>query len=53
MKAVLLKQTGSIDELEKNLVVEDIPVPVVFENDVLIKIKFALFQIAQQNYKLQ
>jgi zinc-binding alcohol dehydrogenase/oxidoreductase len=41
MKAALLKHTGKIDELEKNLVIEDIPIPDVSDNDVLIKIKFA------------
>lgn len=41
MKAVLLKQTGSIDQLEKNVAIEDIPVPDITDDDVLIQIKFA------------
>lgn len=41
MKAVLLKQTGSIDQLDRNLSIEDISVPDISDDDVLIKIKFA------------
>ncbi|MDQ3020904.1 MAG: zinc-binding dehydrogenase [Bacteroidota bacterium] len=39
MKAALLKQTGSIDELEKNLVVEEISLPEISNDEVLIKLK--------------
>lgn len=42
MKAALLKQIGNISELSKNLiVVEDVPIPQITDDDVLIKIKFA------------
>lgn len=41
MKAVLLKQTGDIGNLMENLVIEDIPAPVINENEVLVNIKYA------------
>ncbi|TRZ64808.1 alcohol dehydrogenase [bacterium] len=41
MKAVLLKNTGNINELEKNLVLDVLPVPVIQDEDVLIRIKYA------------
>jgi len=41
MKAVLLKNTGNIENLKDNLSVDDIPAPVTGRNDVLVKIKYA------------
>lgn len=41
MKAVLLKQTGEIGKLRDNLVIDDIPVPEINDNQVLVKIKYA------------
>ncbi|MBK8550184.1 MAG: zinc-binding dehydrogenase [Ignavibacteria bacterium] len=41
MKAALLKQTGNAGDMKKNLVIEDIPVPEITDNQVLINIKFA------------
>jgi NADPH:quinone reductase-like Zn-dependent oxidoreductase len=41
MKAVLLKNTGDIGNLNENLVIEDVPVPVINENEVLVNIKYA------------
>jgi zinc-binding alcohol dehydrogenase/oxidoreductase len=41
MRAVLLKQTGKIDDLEKNLVIEDILKPDIQDDEVLIKIRYA------------
>ncbi|MCX6164258.1 MAG: zinc-binding dehydrogenase, partial [Ignavibacteriae bacterium] len=41
MRAVILKQIGKIEELKKNLVIEDIPKPEIKDDEVLIKIKYA------------
>jgi zinc-binding alcohol dehydrogenase/oxidoreductase len=41
MKAILLKQTGKIEDLEKNLVIEDIHRPDINDDEVSIKIKYA------------
>ncbi|MBI5403600.1 MAG: zinc-binding dehydrogenase [Ignavibacteriae bacterium] len=41
MKAVLLKQTGEIEKLKENLVIDDIPIQEINENEVLVKINYA------------
>lgn len=41
MKAVVLKQIGPITELKKNLVIEDIPIPLLTPDEVLIQVKYA------------
>lgn len=41
MKAALLKKTGPHEEFRKNITVEDIPVPDIRDDEVLINIKFA------------
>lgn len=41
MKAVVLKQTGTINELRKNLLLEDIALPEVNADEVLVQVKCA------------
>jgi zinc-binding alcohol dehydrogenase/oxidoreductase len=41
MRAVVLKQIGKIEDLKKNLVVDEIPKPQFGDDEVLIKIKYA------------
>jgi zinc-binding alcohol dehydrogenase/oxidoreductase len=41
MRAVVLKQIGNIEDIEKNLLIEDLPKPVIQNDKVLIKIKYA------------
>ena len=41
MKAALLVQTGKSEDLQKNIVIEDIPIPEISDDEVLINIKFA------------
>lgn len=41
MKAVVLKRTGPAEELHKNLVIEEVPIPEINENEVLIRVKAA------------
>ncbi len=41
MKAALLKQIGKIEDLRKNLVIEEIDKPIINEDQILIKIKNA------------
>ena len=41
MKAALLKKTGPSEEFRDNIIIEDVPVPEIKDNEVLINIKFA------------
>lgn len=41
MKAALLKKIGSPEEFRKNITVDEIPIPEIKEDEVLISIKFA------------
>lgn len=41
MKAVVLKQIGSINELKNKLIIEDIPTPNIAPDEVLIRVKCA------------
>ncbi|MFA5404078.1 MAG: zinc-binding dehydrogenase [Ignavibacteria bacterium] len=41
MRAVILKHIGKIEEIKKNLIIEELPKPVIKDDDVLIKIKYA------------
>ncbi len=41
MRAAVLKQLGNIDQLENNLVIENIALPKITDDDVLIKLSFA------------
>ena len=41
MKAALLKKTGPPEEFRDNIIIEEVPVPEIKDNEVLIKIKFA------------
>jgi len=41
MKAAVLKNIGNIEELKNNLTIEDIPIPEINNNEVLINVKYA------------
>lgn len=41
MKAILLKQIGKIEDLKKNLVIEELSLPKTNDDEVLIKIKYS------------
>lgn len=41
MKAVLLKQIGKIEDLRRNLVIEELSLPKINDDEVLIKIKYS------------
>jgi NADPH:quinone reductase-like Zn-dependent oxidoreductase len=41
MKAIVLKNISNIEELRKNLVIEDIDIPKIKQDEVLVKIKYA------------
>ncbi|MEP7147003.1 MAG: alcohol dehydrogenase catalytic domain-containing protein, partial [bacterium] len=41
MKAAVLTKTGDIDDLNKNLVIKEIPVPEITDEEVLVNIRYA------------
>ncbi len=41
MKAAVLEQTGNIEELNQNLTIEEVPLPEISSDEVLIKLKYA------------